>query len=59
MQEKTTGALEQELSACAAFHDFVRDHPDLDLLRRYAVFVNTNRLQNGMYVLCVDTRRTR
>ena len=24
------GALEQELSACAAFHDFVRDHPDLD-----------------------------
>ena len=30
MQEKTTGALEQELSACAAFHDFVRDHPDLD-----------------------------
>lgn len=30
MQEKTTGALEQELSACATFQDFVRNHPDLD-----------------------------
>lgn len=30
MQEKTTGALEQELSACATFRDFVRNHPNLD-----------------------------
>ena len=30
MQEKTTGALEQELSSCATFRDFVRDHPDID-----------------------------
>ena len=29
MQEKTTGELERELSSCASFRDFVRDHPDL------------------------------